>query len=38
MKHNIANYSTCKKWKYLYCKTNIVRLDFQKKQKCKSQQ
>ena len=33
MKHSIANYSKCKEWKYLNCKANIVRLDFQKKTK-----
>ena len=33
MKHNIANYSKCKKWKYLNWKANIVRLDFKKKTK-----
>lgn len=41
MKHNFANYSKYKTWKYLNWKANIARLDFQKKkqkQKCKSQQ
>lgn len=33
MKHNIPNYSKCKKWKYLNWKANIVRLDFKKKDK-----
>lgn len=37
MKHNFANYSKCKKWKYLNWKANIARLDFQKKTKTKMQ-